>query len=301
LIINTSFPHYFSVYYIENSSFFFLSGVQMMINLGSGSNFSDKVIVITGGTGVLLQPTVYRLAEMGAQIILLSRTKKPEIINELADIGKRPMFVSVDVSQKQQLIEAREKVCNAFGRVDILINGAGGNQSGATTNENVTFFDLPENAVRNVFNVNFLGAFYASQVFGKLMAEQQAGVILNISSMAGIKPLTRVVAYSAAKAALDNFTQWLAVHMAQEYHEKIRVNAITPGFLLTEQNRYLLKTPEGGLTPRGQQIVNATPMKRFGEPDEMTGTILWLISDASKFVTGIIVPVDGGFSAFGGV
>jgi NAD(P)-dependent dehydrogenase (short-subunit alcohol dehydrogenase family) len=133
------------------------------------------------------------------------------------------------------------------------------------------------------------------------MAEQQAGVILNISSMAGIKPLTRVVAYSAAKAALDNFTQWLAVHMAQEYHEKIRVNAITPGFLLTEQNRYLLKTPEGGLTPRGQQIVNATPMKRFGEPDEMTGTILWLISDASKFVTGIIVPVDGGFSAFGGV
>ncbi len=264
-------------------------------------DFTDKTIVVTGGTGVLLRPTVQSLIEQGAQLVLLSRTEKPDLLAHWAENGKSPLFLSVDVSEKDQLKSARERILDEFGRVDILINGAGGNRPGATTSEDQPFFALPQAAVQQVFDVNFMGAFFACQVFGELMARQQQGVILNVSSMAGLKPLTRVVSYSAAKAALDSLTRWLAVHMAQEYHEKIRVNAIAPGFLLTEQNRYLVTTPDGGLTPRGQQIIAATPMGRFGEPDEMTGTILWLISDAARFVTGIVVPVDGGFSAFGGV
>lgn len=264
-------------------------------------NFTDKIIVITGGTGVLLRPTVQHLIEQGAQVALLSRTSKPDLLAHWAKRGKEPLFLSVDVSQKDQLESACNRIMDEFGRVDILINGAGGNQPGATTSEDQPFFTLPQEAVRQVLDVNFMGAFFACQVFGERMAQQQQGVILNISSMAGLKPLTRVVSYSAAKAALDSLTKWLAVYMAQEYHEKIRVNAIAPGFLLTEQNRYLVNTQDGGLTPRGQQIIDATPMGRFGDPEEMVGTILWLISDAACFVTGIVVPVDGGFSAFGGV
>jgi NAD(P)-dependent dehydrogenase (short-subunit alcohol dehydrogenase family) len=250
---------------------------------------------------VLLRPTVRSLIERGAQIVLLSRTEKPDLLASLAENGKTPLFLSVDVSVKEQLKSAREQILAAFGRIDILINGAGGNRPGATTSDEQTFFALPQEAVQQVFDVNFMGTFFACQVFGEVMARQQQGVILNVSSMAGLKPLTRVVSYSAAKAALDSLTKWLAVYMAQEYHEQIRVNAIAPGFLLTEQNRYLVTTQNRELTPRGQQIINATPMGRFGDPEEMTGTILWLISDAARFVTGIVVPVDGGFSAFGGV
>jgi NAD(P)-dependent dehydrogenase (short-subunit alcohol dehydrogenase family) len=271
------------------------------MNHTAGFDFSDKVIIVTGGTGVLLKPTVHTLVELGAQLILLSRTPDEQLTQELVKLGKPPVSFSVDVTQKERLISARAEILGRFGRVDILINGAGGNQAGATTSEERSFFDLPDDAVEKVFDVNFLGSFYASQVFGELMTKTGSGVILNISSMAAIKPLTRVSAYSAAKAAINNFTQWLAVHMAQEYSEHIRVNAISPGFLLTEQNRFLVTTPDGGLTERGQQIIEATPMARFGEPEEMIGTILWLISDAAKFVTGIVVPVDGGFSAFGGV
>ncbi|MCB2209786.1 SDR family oxidoreductase [bacterium] len=264
-------------------------------------NFEDKVAIVTGGTGVLLRPTVQTLIRRGAKVVLLSRTERPDLVTQWSELGKSPFFISVDVSNKEQLTAAREEVLSKFEKVDILINGAGGNRPKATTSGEQTFFSLPEDAVQGVFDVNFMGAFFASQVFGVVMAAQQQGVILNISSMAGLKPLTRVVSYSAAKAALDSLTKWLAVHMAQEYHEQIRVNAIAPGFLLTEQNRYLVTNPDGGLTERGQQIVDATPMGRFGDPEEMTGTILWLISDAARFVTGIVVPVDGGFSAFGGV
>jgi NAD(P)-dependent dehydrogenase (short-subunit alcohol dehydrogenase family) len=186
--------------------------------------------------------------------------------------------------------------------VDCLVNGAGGNHPQATTRPDLSFFDIPEEAFRFVFDLNLLGTIIPCQIFGKQMAEQGDGVILNVSSMSAMRPLTRVVSYSAAKAGVNSFTQWLAVHLAQEYSPRIRVNAIAPGFFLTEQNRFLLTERETGeLTARGQSIIAHTPMGRFGEPADLLGTMLWLLSPASAFVTGIVVPVDGGFSAFGGV
>jgi NAD(P)-dependent dehydrogenase (short-subunit alcohol dehydrogenase family) len=194
------------------------------------------------------------------------------------------------------------EVIAEFGQVDILINGAGGNKPQATTNQDLKFFDLPADAFRWVFDLNMLGTILPTQVFAKMMAEQGSGIILNISSMNAFRPLTRIPAYSAAKAGVSNFTQWLAVHMAQEYSPAIRVNAIAPGFFLTEQNRFLLTEKETGeLTARGQTIIQHTPMGRFGTPDDLVGTVLWLVSPASAFVTGIVVPIDGGFSAFSGV
>ena len=189
-----------------------------------------------------------------------------------------------------------------FGRVDMLINGAGGNKREATTAADLSFFDLPADAIQWVFDLNFVGTLLPCQIFGSQMAEQGEGIILNISSMNALRPLTRIPAYSAAKAAVSNFTQWLAVHMAQEYSPRIRVNAIAPGFFLTEQNRFLLTDRETGeLTPRGQTILAHTPMDRFGDPGELVGATIWLLSPASDFVTGIVVPIDGGFSAYGGV
>jgi len=183
-----------------------------------------------------------------------------------------------------------------------LINAAGGNSPKATTSANLSFFDLPEDALRFVFDLNIVGTILPCQVFGQKMAERGAGVILNISSMNAFRPLTRIPAYSAAKAGVSNFTQWLAVHMAQEYSPDIRVNAIAPGFFLTAQNRFLLIDEQTGeLTPRGRTIVEHTPMGRFGDPEELLGTVLWLLSPASAFVNGVVVPVDGGFSAFSGV
>jgi NAD(P)-dependent dehydrogenase (short-subunit alcohol dehydrogenase family) len=183
-----------------------------------------------------------------------------------------------------------------------LINGAGGNKPQATTNQDLKFFDLPADAFRWVFDLNMLGTILPTQVFAKMMAVQGSGIILNISSMNAFRPLTRIPAYSAAKAGVSNFTQWLAVHMAQEYSPAIRVNAIAPGFFLTEQNRFLLTDKETGeLTARGQTIIQHTRMGRFGTPDDLVGTVLWLVSPASAFVTGIVVPIDGGFSAFSGV
>ncbi|HEX8032875.1 MAG TPA: SDR family oxidoreductase, partial [Ktedonobacterales bacterium] len=189
-----------------------------------------------------------------------------------------------------------------FGPVDILINAAGGNQAGATTSDTSSFFDLSLDGVQQVFATNFTGLFQCCQVFGRDMAERGSGSIINIASMSGIRPLTRIPVYSAAKSAVANFTQWLAVHMAQEYNPQIRVNAIAPGFFLTEQNRYLLTDQAtGAWTQRGATIVAHTPMGRLGAPGDLLGTLLWLSSPAAAFVTGIVVPVDGGFSAFGGV
>jgi NAD(P)-dependent dehydrogenase (short-subunit alcohol dehydrogenase family) len=193
-------------------------------------------------------------------------------------------------------------VLKTFGGVDALINGAGGNKPEATTSPERTFFDLPEAALRFVFDLNLMGTIIPSQIFGKRLAEKGEGVILNISSMNALRPLTRVAGYSAAKAGVSNFTQWLAVHMAQEYSPRIRVNAIAPGFFLTEQNRYLLTDAKTGeLTARGQSIINHTPMRRFGQPEDLFGAVLWLLSPASAFVTGLVVPIDGGFQAFSGV
>jgi NAD(P)-dependent dehydrogenase (short-subunit alcohol dehydrogenase family) len=214
----------------------------------------------------------------------------------------RAIAVKCNVLDKQELESARKEIAAKLGNVDILINGAGGNKKEATTSENLAFFDLPAEAIRGVFDLNFLGTLLPSQVFGKDMAKNGSGVILNISSMNAFRPLTKICGYSAAKAAVSNFTQWLAVHINQNYSKDIRVNAIAPGFFLTEQNRFLLTDEKtGNLTPRGKTIIEHTPMARFGQPDDLTGTMLWLVSDAAKFVTGIVVPVDGGFSAFSGV
>ena len=273
----------------------------MMFDLDKAYDFSNKVIVITGGTGVLLRPTVEVLVRQGAQVVLLARTRRDDLMEGLADLGKPVVFIPVDVCEREQIVKARDVIMAEFGRVDVLINGAGGNRPEATTGDQQRFFDLPIDAIQGVMDLNFTGLMLACQVFGEVMAGQGEGVILNISSMAGIKPLTRVVTYSAAKAAVDNLTQWLAVHFAREYSPRIRVNALAPGFLLTEQNRYLLRDNEGDLTARGKQILAATPMDQFGDPEDMIGAILWLISDAARFVTGTVVAVDGGFSAFGGV
>ncbi|HEX2521346.1 MAG TPA: SDR family oxidoreductase, partial [Terriglobia bacterium] len=230
-----------------------------------------------------------------------SEEKGHSLLRSLSGPG-RAIVVRADVLKKEDLQEAAKKVIQAFGRVDGLVNGAGGNSPQATTRPDLSFFDLPEEALRYVFDLNLLGVILPSQVFGKYMASQTEGVILNVSSMSAFTPLTRVVGYSAAKAGVNNFTQWLAVHMAQQYSPQLRVNAIAPGFFLTEQNRFLLTDKDTGqLTARGQSIMNHTPMGRFGQPEDLLGAALWLLSPASAFVTGIVVPIDGGFSAFSGV
>jgi NAD(P)-dependent dehydrogenase (short-subunit alcohol dehydrogenase family) len=206
------------------------------------------------------------------------------------------------VLDKDSIGAAAQRIMDTWGRVDILINGAGGNKKQATTSPDLSFFDLPADAVQWVFNLNFIGTLLPCQIFGKIMAEQGEGIILNTSSMNAFRPLTRIPAYSAAKAAVSNFTQWLAVHISQEYSPHIRVNAIAPGFFLTEQNRFLLTDEQTGeLTPRGQTIIDHTPMSRFGDPEDLIGTVFWLLSPGASFVHGVVVPVDGGFSAFSGV
>ncbi len=266
-------------------------------------DFTGRSVVITGGTGVLGRSIVQGLLNAGANVALLARNRsKAESV--LAEMSRKDsaLIVEGDVLKKDDLQSALEAVVKAFGRVDCLVNGAGGNDPRATTSPDLSFFDLPEEAIRFVFDLNLLGTIVPTQVFGKQMADQGEGVILNISSMSAVRPLTRVVGYSAAKAAVNSFTQWLAVHLAQEYSPRIRVNAIAPGFFLTEQNRFLLTDQEtGNLTTRGQSIISHTPMGRFGEPEDLIGTCLWLLSPASAFVTGVVVSVDGGFSAFGGV
>ena len=264
-------------------------------------NVQDKVAVVTGGAGVLCATLCRALAEAGAKVAVLDL--RPEPAEALAaELGNGAVGIACNVLDKPSIESAAQKVIELFGRVDILINGAGGNKPQATTNAEQPFFDLPADALRWVFDLNLMGTILPSQVFGKIMAEQKYGVILNISSMNAFRPLTRIAAYSAAKAGVSNFTQWLAVHMAQEYSPEIRVNAIAPGFFLTEQNRFLLTDKEtGNLTPRGQTIIGHTPMNRFGTPDDLIGATMWLVSPAASFVTGIVVLVDGGFSAFSGV
>ena len=264
----------------------------------------DKVVVVTGGGGILCGTMAKALGTAGAEVAILdlSEAAAAKAADGIKAQGGSALAVPCNVLDKASIEKERDKVITAFGRVDILVNGAGGNKKEATTSPQLSFFDLPADAVRFVFDLNFLGTLLPTQVFGKLMAEQKAGIILNISSMNALRPLTKIPAYSAAKAAIGNFTQWLAVHMCQNYARDIRVNAIAPGFFLTEQNRFLLTDEKtGALTPRGETVVGHTPMGRFGSPDELLGAMFWLLSDASKFVTGVTIPVDGGFSAFSGV
>jgi NAD(P)-dependent dehydrogenase (short-subunit alcohol dehydrogenase family) len=240
----------------------------------------------------------------GAHVVLADRNLEPapRVLERMGHAACRAMVVPADVLDVASLEQALASVLDRFGRVDALINGAGGNKPEATCGSARTFFDLSAEALRWVFDLNLIGTILPSQVFGKAMVQAGEGVILNISSMNAFRPLTRIPAYSAAKAGVSNFTAWLAVHMAQEYSPKIRVNAIAPGFFLTAQNEYLLVDKDsGGLTPRGQAIATHTPMARFGRPEDLLGAVLWLLSPASAFVTGIVVPIDGGFSAFSGV
>ena len=265
---------------------------------------SGKVIAITGGGGVLCGTMVRALAKAGARIAVLdlSETAARKVADEIKANGGKAIAVKCDVLDKKTMEAAKEKTVKELGRVDVLINGAGGNKKEATTSADLSFFDLPAEAVRFVFELNFVGTLLPTQVFAKDMAEKGAGIILNVSSMTALRPLTKVAVYSAAKAAVSNFTQWLAVHLCQNYSKDIRVNAIAPGFFLTEQNRFLLTDEKTGqLTDRGKTIIQHTPMGRFGQPDELIGTVMWLLSDAAKFVTGVVIPVDGGFSAFSGV
>ncbi len=267
-------------------------------------DISGKTAVVTGGAGVLCAAMCRALAAAGAKVAVLDLNAEAaeNLATEIRCSEAEAIGVACNVLDRASLETAAQTVLAKLGRVDILINGAGGNKPQATTSPQQPFFDLPAEALRWVFDLNLMGVILPAQVFGKIMAEQKSGVILNISSMNAFRPLTRIPAYSAAKAGVSNFTQWLAVHMAQEYSPEIRVNAIAPGFFLTEQNRFLLTDKEtGALTPRGQSIIGHTPMKRFGAPEDLLGALLWLVSPASAFVTGVVVPVDGGFSAFSGV
>ena len=266
-------------------------------------DFTGRTIVITGATGVLCGAMARALVGCGANVVILARSpeKGAAALDGISGPGSA-MSVLGDALKKETLQDVARVALDRFGCIDGLINGAGGNIPQATTRQDLSFFDLPEDALRYVLDLNLLGTILPCQVFGRQMAEQGEGVILNVSSMSAIRPMTRVVGYSAAKAGVDNFTQWLAVHMTQNYSPRIRVNAVAPGFFVTEQNRRLLIDEKTGEpTERGRSIIAHTPMGRFGEPDDLIGATLWLLSPASAFVTGVVVPVDGGFSAFGGV
>jgi len=266
-------------------------------------SLEGKTAVITGGAGVLGSAIAKGLGKAGAKIAICDIINAEKIATELELEGITAKGYYIDVMDIEKIKTCKDEVIKDFGRVDILLNAAGGNIKEATTSEELNFFNLPLAAFEKVVGLNlFGGALLPSQVFGKIMVKNEGGSsIINVSSMSAFRPLTKVSGYSAAKAAVSNFTQWLAVHFAQEYNKNLRVNAIAPGFFLTTQNRFLLTNEDGSLTPRGETIITHTPMGKFGDPEDLIGACVWLASDASKFVTGIIVPIDGGFSAFSGV
>jgi len=267
-------------------------------------DFTGRSVMITGGAGILGGEIACALVGCKANVAIVDRSPEmaERLVHRFEPAGGRAIIVYGDVLEPDVMQETTGRVLEEFGQVDYLINAAGGNNPRATTGADLSFFDLPPDALRFVFDLNILGTILPAQIVGRHMAERKEGVILNISSMNAFRPLTRIPAYSAAKAGVSNFTRWLAVHMAQEYSPNIRVNAIAPGFFLTEQNRFLLTDEQTGeLTPRGQSIIDHTPMGRFGDPEDLLGVIMWLLSPASAFVTGVVVPIDGGFSAYSGV
>jgi len=267
-------------------------------------DLAGNVAVITGGAGVLCSEMSKQLGAIGVKVAVLDLylDNAHEVADEIAAAGGTAIGVKADVLDKESIKAAKDEVLKAFGRVDILINGAGGNKKEATVTDELSFFDLTVDAMRWVMDLNFMGTVLPTQVFGEVMAKQGSGSVINISSMAAYTPLTKVMSYSAAKAAINNFTQWMAVYFNHHYSCNIRVNAIAPGFLLTEQNRFLLvDIKNGNDTDRGKLIKQHTPMGRYGSPDELVGAVIWLASDASSFVNGAVIPIDGGFLAFAGV
>jgi len=266
-------------------------------------NLDDKVAVITGGSGILGFEMTRGLLDAGAKVVLLGTNKEKikDRIDSLKLGEDRIIGLKCNVLDEENLRNVNDTILNKFSRIDILINAAGGNVSGATVGLDQSIFDVEISEFKKVVDLNLNGTVLSTLIFARSMSEQKSGSIINISSMAAQRAITRVMGYSAAKAAIENFTRWLALELAHKFGDGIRVNAIAPGFILTEQNRTLLTNNDGSLTERGKTIINITPFKRFGLPEELVGTILWLSGDASKFVTGSVIPVDGGFSIFSGV
>ena len=268
-------------------------------------DLSGKVAVVTGATGTLGGEMARGLSRAGVKVGILGRRERraSEVAAEIEREGGEAVALVADVLDQGGLVGAREEVIDRWHRLDVLVNAAGGNVPEATVSGNAEIFGLPEEGLRHVFELNLLGSVLPSQVFGEVMARgvEPEGCIVNVSSMAAQKPLSEVVGYSAAKAAVENFTRWMAVELAHKHGAGLRVNAIAPGFFLGEQNRAMLVDEDGNLTERGSKIIEHTPAGRFGEPEELVGTLIWLCSPAARFVTGVVVPVDGGFSAFSGV
>lgn len=266
-------------------------------------DIKGKVAVITGGYGVLGASMARCLASRGVHVVIVGR--KPEkgvvLVEELSATGSEALFCKADVLDREALVAAREEIVAKWGHLDILINAAGGNMPGATIMPDQSFLNIDFSAFNGVVNLNLMGTVIPTVVFGEQMAKQQTGSIINISSMTAQSVVTRVVGYSASKAAIDNFTKWMAVEMAKKVGEGVRVNAIAPGFFITEQNRSLMTNPDGSLSDRAKDVVRATPFGRLGEAEELHGAVVFYASDASKFVTGTILPVDGGFNVFSGV
>lgn len=262
-----------------------------------------KVVVITGGAGALGAIMAQSLVDYGAKVVIISKSdgKAEEFAATLKGGGKAAIGFTGDVQKQSDMDRISIDILAKWGKIDVLINAAGGNLPGATIAPNQTFFDLSIEDFRQVNDLNLMGTVIPCKVFGKIMADAGTGSIINISSMTVPQAVSRVVGYSASKAAMENFTRWLAVEMAMKFGEGIRVNAIAPGFFIGNQNRALLTNDDGSYTDRGKAIINKTPMKRFGEAEELNGVIHWLASDEAKFVTGVVIPIDGGFSAFSGV
>lgn len=272
----------------------------------SDFDLQEKVIVITGATGILGEAFVKSLGDADARVVIIGRNEDVgnARMNEMKENGKKALFVKCDVLVKEDLEVARDLVLSQWGRIDGLVNAAGGNIPEAVIGPNADVFEMDIDALKRAFDLNLYGTLLPTCIFGKAMSQNASGgrgSIVNISSMAAQTAITRVLGYSMAKAAIDNFTRWMSVELAQRYADKIRMNAIAPGFFVTHQNRRLLVAEDGGFTQRGEAVIRNTPFKRFGEPEELTGTLLWLLSDASRFVSGEVICVDGGFHIFSGV
>lgn len=263
-------------------------------------NIEDKVIVITGGTGVLGSSMVEYLAAHGARVAVLARNKEKgdRLTAKVKAAGGEAMFLQTDVADEAVLKQNAHEIVGAWGQIDVLINGAGGNMPGATIGPNHNIFDLKMDEFRKVVDLNLMGTVIPSVVFAEYMVKQSRGNIINVSSASALRPLTRVAGYGAAKAAVTNFTRYLAGELATKFGESFRVNALCPGFFITEQNRALLTNPDGSYSDRGNTIIAHTPFRRFGNPDDLLGTLHYLVSDASRFVTGTVAIVDGGFDSF---
>ncbi|MFM6982602.1 MAG: SDR family oxidoreductase [Chitinophagaceae bacterium] len=269
----------------------------------SSFSLKDKVVVVTGGTGILGDTFVKAIADAGGIVGILGRNKdlaeqRAKAINQT---GGQALALIADVTKQKELIAARDLMLEKFGRIDALVNGAGGNMPDAVVQESADIFDLNLDGLQKVMNLNLWGTVLPTQIFGAALAKSPNASIVNISSMAAQRAITKILGYSMSKAAIDNYTKWFSLELANRFGDKIRINAIAPGFFLTEQNRTLLTNSDGSFTQRGHKVIQQTPYKRFGDPEELSGTLIWLLSDASRFVTGTVIHVDGGFMINSGV